>query len=999
MAEELSSKISIILDVFNKGKGKLRETAKEARELSTGARSAVPGVNSLNSSLQGLKSNLPAIIAGLGTVTVAVIAAFKSYKAAEEFETAMADVTKVVGGTREEMDGLRKSILEMSRTIPLSAVELAAIAREAGALGIATKDISQFTEIVAKMSTAFDMTAADAGNAIGKIRNIFGMNLQQITEFGDTVNQLGNNTASVEREIVDSMMRIGASTKSFGMTTQETAALSAAFISLGKTPETASTAINFMLSRLQTAEYQGAKFKSGLARMGVAAEDLATDIQNGPNKAIVKFLETLKGMDDTKRSAALVEMFGAEHQAALQTLVTGLDSYKLALDGVADSSSYAGGMQKEFEIRSATTANKLVLMKNAITEIGIGLGTFFLPMIGDAYDAIADFANGISDFMAEHPAFVAALNSIAGGVGQLFADLAASSFGQLFADGLRQMRDGLNELNAMLESGQAAGYFGAWASQWSAWGNDINAAVDLFAQAMGLMKVEGSGTVSFLIDAFRNFPANVRAFIGIITVEVAAEFDKMVIGAKAIKENLKAIFNGESSAEIFAERDRQLAITDKARGETIDAILKERDTAIKSSNTQIEATQKLRAEWEKTKAARDATAKDKSGETKDAPDEKKKLNYDKAVLPDEKEAEEVKPIAEGDDDEPIEGTKEDKLAKREEAKATKEAERLQKQQEREDKAAAKEDERLKKQQEREAAASIVMPKPSLDIDSESDTESQLEKKMQAEEAAAQKAEKAKEERRAKNSGGNQRAAEDEKQIVADRAEAGKKYEEDMQAAQQETLESGKQAAEELADAQTAAAEKSKSAFQQYADRVISLQDEIAGREKSLAQELSDLDGRGTEESKWKKMLKDAKEYEKAGRAALAIGNYGKAKEMADTAKGLYSNLKGGAGKVAEKTANQAAYNGVESAGALGISIAKAQQAESAKSAVASAGAGNIPGALGQAKAAMNGIANQVGQQKVDKVHELRFDGGRVQGQGNDVERLLDVIKRAGMATA
>ncbi|GHT98745.1 hypothetical protein FACS1894126_4520 [Alphaproteobacteria bacterium] len=91
-------------------------------------------------------------------------------KAAVDFESAMADVAKVVDFP--EPDGLLKmgnSLKEMSRTIPLSAEGLAQITASGGQLGVASKDLGTFTESVAKMSTAFDMTAEEAGNAMAQL--------------------------------------------------------------------------------------------------------------------------------------------------------------------------------------------------------------------------------------------------------------------------------------------------------------------------------------------------------------------------------------------------------------------------------------------------------------------------------------------------------------------------------------------------------------------------------------------------------------------------------------------------------------------------------------------------------------------------------------------------------------------------------------------------------------------------------------------------------------
>ncbi len=944
----------------HKAKGKIKEMDKEMGSLDRKSKAA-------QSSLAGVANKLLSIAAIAG-------AALFSGKSAMDFESAMADVAKVVDGTKAEIDGLRESIVGMSRDIPLTASQLAAIAAEAGALGIAVDDIEEFTRTVAKMSTAFDMTAEDAGNAIGKIKNIFGLSLAEMTTFGDTVNQLGNTTAAKEREIVDSMMRIGGSANQFGLATTEAAALSAAFISLGKTPETAATAINSLLAKLQTAESQGAIFQDGLAEIGISASDLAADIKAGPNEAIIKFLENLKKLDGAKRATALVKLFGTEFQDDIGVLVTGLDSYKHALNEVADASSYAGGMQKEFETRSRTSANQLILTKNAVKEISINIGTFFLPTINKAFRAVADFTTGIIDFVTAHPDFSKALTNTGDGLKKLFADISASRAGEILSAMIRSMISALEELAAMVASGEFAGYLAALGSQWSAWADDVTKSIDFvgrsFGSEMNNMESIGATTVAVLIDAFRNFPANVRAFIGLITVSVASEFDKIIVRARAFKDTVAALFNDKTIDGVTAERDRQLKIINEARDETIDSILKERDTAIDSTNKQIEASKKLREEYEKRRAV-EAKAKASAPDSKAAEETKKieKKKIDTASAPVEK----------------IKTAKEEKATKKAEEKEKKRLEREEK-------------DREKAEQRAQAAEEKVRQKEEKARQKEMDllTEVPDAKEKEAEEPAEKKELRQKEQ----NDQSTRRysSAEQERTAITEEAE------EDITRANADRVDAAKQGAEEWAQAETQAVEKAKSVFQRYADKVKSLQNEIVGRERSLAEELDSLDTKGTAESRWRRKAKEAKEYEQAAKAAMKAGDLDKALALSDQAKAAYSGLKGGAGSISDKIGNQSAFQGVKASGLFGIEISKAIQAATAKTALtAMSGAdlfgnltANIRGQLAAVAGGGSGKTAGQGAAPAAKVHELRFAGGSMRGSEADVEALFKLLEQSGM---
>lgn len=126
----------------------------------------------------------------------------------------------------------------------------------------------------------------------------------------------------------------------------------------------------------------------------------------------------------------------------------------------------------------------------------------------------------------------------------------------------------------------------------------ISAVDDIITKFEG-MGVTGKDTVKFLTDAFREFPENVRAFIGLMTVEVAAGFDKAMAYAKAFKDQTKAVFGDSGDTTGYFERvAKEIGIVDKARLDSIDSILKERQTALDSYKAQEKAAADLKKSLE-----------------------------------------------------------------------------------------------------------------------------------------------------------------------------------------------------------------------------------------------------------------------------------------------------------------------------------------------------------------------------------------------------------------
>lgn len=319
-----------------------------------------------------------------------------SVKQAVEFESAMANVRKVVEATPEKFAALTEEIEALTRDLPQSAVELAAIAEAGGQLGVAADDIGKFTRLTAEMATAFNMSADEAGQAIAKLANVYSLPIDKVRELGDAINVLGNNSAATEAGIVEAMTRIGGTATQFGLTTREAAALSTAFISLGKTPEIAATGINALLSRLQTANVGSKELKEGLGQLGMSAEQLADQIAANPQQALTTFLRTLKDLDGQTRAEVLTQMFGQEMQDDISVMVGALGQYEQALGLVSIGQNNAGAMAKELGARMETAEAQLGLLKNALDQIARDLGKALLPafkeIVGGAKDLVADLS-------------------------------------------------------------------------------------------------------------------------------------------------------------------------------------------------------------------------------------------------------------------------------------------------------------------------------------------------------------------------------------------------------------------------------------------------------------------------------------------------------------------------------------------------------------------------------------------------------------------------------
>ncbi|WP_425385390.1 phage tail tape measure protein [Wolbachia endosymbiont (group B) of Schoenobius gigantella] len=462
--EKLKASASKAKEAYIKKRDALHTLNEEIRKSGKDVKSLVRDQTKLGSSIEVLKgkySKLGSVIQkqqnalakkahyrsqametiGLGLSLAAPI------KVAIDFESAMADIKKVVdftSGTNEAEEFAQK-LKKLSREIPLAAAELAQIAASGGQLGINKGKLLEFTTTVAKMATAFDMSAEQAGDSIAKLANIYGIAVEKMEGVGDVINYLSDNTAAKANDMIEALARVGGNAKQFGLDINQTSSLVNAFISLGKQPEKAATAVNALLSKLQTAEGQGKEFKAALESIGITAEEMSQKVAENGQNALLHFFETLEKVDRQERSQILLNLFGQEYQDDIALIVGSLEEYKKAIDFVADKEKYNKSMQKEFNNRASTTANNLQLLKNTIAELGMNLGSVMLPPLNWISKILRSISTGIAWFAEKCPILTTGVMSIISAL--IIGKIAVVGFGYAFA----LAGGGLLTFNAILQ--------------------------------------------------------------------------------------------------------------------------------------------------------------------------------------------------------------------------------------------------------------------------------------------------------------------------------------------------------------------------------------------------------------------------------------------------------------------------------------------------------------------------------------------------------------------
>ena len=239
-----------------------------------------------------------------------------------EFETAMSDVRKVVDFADDgQFQQMNKDILELSQKLPMTANDLAAIVAAGGQSGIAQKDLLNFAEAAAKMGTAFDISASEAGDMMAKWRTSFSINQGEVEKLADKINYLSNKTAASAPLISDVVTRIGPLGAVGGMASGEIAALGASLVGSGIQSDVAATGIKNLILTMVAGESATKGQKEAFADLGFNATEMAKRMQTDAKGAIVDLMKAIQHLDKEKQAAMLQNLFGKESIGAIAPLL------------------------------------------------------------------------------------------------------------------------------------------------------------------------------------------------------------------------------------------------------------------------------------------------------------------------------------------------------------------------------------------------------------------------------------------------------------------------------------------------------------------------------------------------------------------------------------------------------------------------------------------------------------------------------------------------------
>lgn len=387
----------------------------------------------------------------------AALGAQQVVTAAADFETALTNIQKKAGTTTAETAALGEEIkaLATSGELAVPIDEIAAAYERGAAAGIPVGELKEFARVSAMASDAFEMSAADVGNAAAGFSKILKIPMNEMERYFDLVNTLADSGIADESDLVAFADAAGAPLKDFGLANEQIAALGATMANLKVPTDVAANAMKSFTSRLAAPAQMDKRGQKWLARLTGGIPEFQKAIEEDANGAIMKLLESVNELDRFDKMEAIAAIAGGNYGDNVATLAANLDEWRRNLALAADDASWLGSLSTTYRLKLDDFWSQWQLVKNALQELAINNGEAGMPVLKQGLEValglVQEVDAGLKTFRAEVD--TDALAQAAGAVGALGEQIgimlgATEGEGQHIQRFFRDLAGAVNDVSA-----------------------------------------------------------------------------------------------------------------------------------------------------------------------------------------------------------------------------------------------------------------------------------------------------------------------------------------------------------------------------------------------------------------------------------------------------------------------------------------------------------------------------------------------------------------------
>jgi len=327
------------------------------------------------------KATLTFMLSPIGLVLTALGALFylivRNKDTVIQFNDSLINVGKTANLQGEELRSLGQDIVGLSRKLKvIGTPALLEYAKVAGQLGVKGREnILAFAESLAKLETATNIAGEEGASNITRLLTLTDGGVQNVSDFGDEIVNLGNNFAATENEILTNATAIAQNTAQYRVGRKMVLAYATATKAVGLEAELTGSTIGRTLGMIEKAIRTGKGIDEVAKLTGQNVEDLKAQFRDDPGAVFTNFIAGLNEVNKAGGSVnGQLEQIGItsiRDQRVISSLATaGFDVLKGSIDEVNKS---GGALDKEFGAASGKLSAQL-------SRVGIAWDNFVLSI-------------------------------------------------------------------------------------------------------------------------------------------------------------------------------------------------------------------------------------------------------------------------------------------------------------------------------------------------------------------------------------------------------------------------------------------------------------------------------------------------------------------------------------------------------------------------------------------------------------------------------------------
>jgi len=423
----------------------IRNTTKELSEQKSAVQTFGEGLGKFGEGTEKVGQSLRTVsTTAAGALTGAAASAITFEDAFAGVKKTSDEVYNANGQCVYSYQQLEDGIRNMAKEIPASTTEIASVAETAGQLGIKTQDVLGFTRVMIDMGNSTNLAADDAAAAIAKFANVTGLAADQsmsaeekYSKMGSTIVDLGNNYATTEADIMNMATNLASAGTQVGMSESDILALATALSSVGMEAQAGGTAFSKAMVQMQLdVETNSEGLKDWANVAGMSVDEFSTLFREDATGALEAFITGLSQCGgETDSAIKVLDDMGITEtrmRDALLRSANASDVFTSAIQTGNEAWNENTALTEEANKRYETTKSKIQIMGNNLKDVGITLGSTFLPMIAQGTEKIKGFADAISQMDSNQQkillgilGFVAILSPLLIGIGKVSTGISA----------------------------------------------------------------------------------------------------------------------------------------------------------------------------------------------------------------------------------------------------------------------------------------------------------------------------------------------------------------------------------------------------------------------------------------------------------------------------------------------------------------------------------------------------------------------------------------------